>query len=306
VSGGNGVDCALPVLDKVGFNATSFRNAIQWNGRLDKVFKNDRHSNYVAMFADLRARFASGAFFDVSYTRSASKDNTQGNPTWQNQQAFYGPSNWDAPNRLSATASYNYKGVNHGEGLVGRVTGGWGVSSMMIAQSGYPFTIANYNSFHPTCGTASAPYSVACAPGVAWTGNDGGDYNADGNSNMDYPNVSSYAQTKGRKNWLTSNSGSGTVASSQWSGVAFGTAQEGSETVNRFRGPSFFEANASLMKDTTILHSVQMQFRLDVFNLFQNSNLDNIDTNINDGTNFTKALNALEPRWMQVGIGFKF
>jgi hypothetical protein len=101
------------------------------------------------------------------------------------------------------------------------------------------------------------------------------------------------------------NSLPGSVTSSQFSAPTFGVGAEGNEKVNGFRGPGFFEANASVMKDTTVLHSVKMQFRLDIFNLFQSTNLNGVDTNIFDG-NFGKATNALEPRWMQVGIGFKF
>jgi len=267
--------------------------------------QNDRHSNYAAFFADLRGRFASGGFIDVSYTHSVSKDNTQVYPTWQNPQQYYGPSNWDVPNRLSATGNYEYKGLNHGQGPLGRATGGWGVSATVIAQSGNPFTIADYAGFHPTCGTIATP-SLACTVGVAWTGNDGGDYNADGNA-YDYPNVSSYSQVKSRKNWLPFGNGgnaAGTIASSQWSRPAYNTG-EGNEKFNNFRGPSFSETNASLMKDTTIRQSIKMQFRLDAFNLFQNSNLSNVDVNIRDG-NFGKATNAYEARWMQLGIGFKF
>ena len=185
--------------------------------------------------------------------------------------------------------------------------GGWGISTMVIAQSGYPFSIANYTAFTPTCATVANPY-LKCGPGIAWTGNAGGDYNAD-RSNFDFSKVSSYAQTTSRKNWLlksATNTAPGTIASGQRSGIAFGTAAEGNEKVNGFCGPGFFSTNASLMKDTTDRQSIKMQIRLDVFNLSQNSNFTNVDTNINDANNFAKALGALEPRWMQLGVGFKF
>ena len=117
-----------PTNTNYGCGAICFVNPERLNQNFGGVYytQNDRHSNYAAMFSDLRARFASGAFFDVSNTRSDSKDNTQGYPTWQNQQQFYGTSNWDAPNRLSATANYNYKGLNGGHGALGRATGGLG------------------------------------------------------------------------------------------------------------------------------------------------------------------------------------
>ena len=39
---GNGVPCTLPIFDNGLFNATSFRNGMQWNTRIDKAFTNDR------------------------------------------------------------------------------------------------------------------------------------------------------------------------------------------------------------------------------------------------------------------------
>jgi hypothetical protein len=267
--------------------------------------QNDRHSNFDAVFADLRARFASGSFIDISYTHSQSKDDTQVYPTWQNPQQYYGPSNWDVPNRISATGNYQYKGLNSGRGPLGRATGGWGVSSTLIMQSGNPFTIVDNNAFYPTCGTLANP-NLECTVGVPWTGNSGGDYNEDGNTG-DYPNVSSYSQTKSRNNWLPTSSGgiaAGTIASTQWARPAYNTG-EGNEKFNAFRGPSFFETNASLIKDTTVRNSIKLQFRMDVFNIFNNSNFNSVDNNVRDG-NFGKATNQYEARWMQVGIGFKF
>jgi hypothetical protein len=261
--------------------------------------QNDRHSNYQAFFADLRGRFAEGGFVDVSYTRSESKDNTQVYPTWQNPQQYYGPSNWDVPNRISATGNYQYKGLNHGEGLAGRASGGWGISSTLIFQSGNPYTVANYNSFVPSCGTASVP--VACTAGVPWTGYGqfSGDYNLDGGA-YDFPNVTSYSEANNRKAWLKS----GVFSAGQITVPTLGSG-DGNETFNGFRGPSFFETNASVSKDTRIRESINLQFRLDVFNLFQNVNLYGVDNNMLDG-NFGHATNQYESRWMQVGASIKF
>ena len=41
------IPCSLPLLDTAVFNGTSYRNATQWNTRIDKYFKNDRvYGNY--------------------------------------------------------------------------------------------------------------------------------------------------------------------------------------------------------------------------------------------------------------------
>jgi hypothetical protein len=101
--------------------------------------RNDRVSNYSAITFDLRGRSKRG-FFDVSYTRSSSKDDAGQYPTALNPHQYYGPSPWDVPNRFSASFNYELPGMNGGQGFVGRLTGGWGIGGTSIYQSGYPFT----------------------------------------------------------------------------------------------------------------------------------------------------------------------
>lgn len=265
--------------------------------------QNDRRSSFDAFIADVRGRFAGTGFVDLSYTRSASKDDTQVYPTWQNPSQYFGPSNWDAPNRISATGNYQFKGLNHGAGLVGNVTGGWGLSGTIISQSGYPFTVANYNPFVPVCSPSP------CTATSTLVGNSGGDYNGDGDA-YDYPNVSGYNIPHGRKDWLKGvilgpDNSSTSTSSVTVSAPTFGTGAEGNENYNGFRGPSFFETNASLLKDTTIRQSVKLQFRFDFFNLFHNTNLQLPDVNMTDG-NFARSTSQYEPRWIQIGANLKF
>ena len=256
--------------------------------------RNDRRSSFDAFIADVRGRFAGTGFIDLSYTRSVSKDDTQVYPTWTNPGQYFSPSNWDSPNRLSATFNYNLHGLNHGAGFVGRATGGWGVSGTVVSQSGYPFTVANYNPFIPVCA------SMPCTAGAQWIGDSGGDYNADGD-NYDYPNVTGYSIPTSRKSWLK---GVFAGSPSQVASPAFGTG-EGNEQYNGFRGPSFFETNATLLKDTPIKEGVNFQFRVDFFNLLHNTNLQNPDVNMTDA-NFGRSTSQYEPRWIQLGASVSF
>src|SRR6185312_14811713 len=66
---------------------------------------NDRIANYNGIFFDVKGHFGRG-FLDASYTRSRSQDDAGNYPTPFNPRAYYGPSPWDVPNRISAT--YNY------------------------------------------------------------------------------------------------------------------------------------------------------------------------------------------------------
>ena len=105
-------------------------------------------------------------------------------PVATNPYQYYGPSIWDAPNRLSITASYTLPGLNQGHGFAGRVTSGWTASSVTILQSGYPFTV---NTSRCIPARLATPTAISPASPAA-----SGDYNADGD-NYDYPNVTSYA-----------------------------------------------------------------------------------------------------------------
>ncbi len=259
---------------------------------------NDRRSSYDAFIADLRGRFARTGFLDVSYTRSSSKDNTQVYPTWTNPNQYFGPSNWDAPNRLSLTANYEVPGMAHGRGLVGNLTGGWGISGTMIAQSGYPFTVDNTSPFIPICDNDPA---ATCTAASTVTGNRGGDYNADGD-NYDYPNVSSYSIPHSRRDFLN---GVFRNNPSQVAAPTFGAGVQGNERFNAFRGPGFFETNTSLSKTNSIKEQLKLEIRFDIFNVFHNTNLQTPDVHMTDG-NFGKSTSQYEPRWIQIGANVKF
>lgn len=250
--------------------------------------QNDRRSDYNAFIADVRGRFAGTGFVDLSYTRSSSKDDTQVYPTWTNPGRYFAPSIWDAPNRISMAGNYAFHGLNNGEGFVGRVTGGWGLSGTMIVQSGTPFTVFT-----------DAPFTPVYDSNGQTVGNTGGDYNADGD-NYDYPDVSSYSIPHSRQDFLNGvfKKNPGQVAV-----PAFGT--QGNENYSGFRGPGFFETDASLLKDTTIHDSVGLQMRFEFFNIFNHPNLNGVDSNFASGS-FGKSTAQFNPRWIQLGANLTF
>jgi hypothetical protein len=278
-------------------NATSLR-PFRLNPSFGSISytNNDRHSHFNGFTADVRGRFARTGFIDASYTRSSSMDDTQVYPTWTDPDRYFSPSNWNAPNRLSVTGNYLFPGLNQGNGAVGRITGGWGISGTIIGQSGYPFFVANYNPFIPVCNNNPA---VACTPTSTLTGDRGGDYNADGDA-FDFPNVSGYSITRNRQTFLK-----GVFKSGATQVTAPGLGSEGNENYNGFQGPNFFETNVTFSKTTQIREGVSAEIRFDFFNLFHNVNLANPDGNITDGT-FGESTSQYEPRWIQIGANVKF
>ncbi len=230
--------------------------------------QNDRVSNYQGVSFDLRARIQRG-FFDVSYTRSSSKDDAGNYPTALNPHQYYGPSPWDVPNRFSASFNYEFKGLNGGDGAVGKLTGGWGVSGTSIYQTGYPFSVFTSASF-----------------------SNGGDYNADG-TNLDYPDVTGYSQNMSRSAYI-----SGVFASGQFTAPAPGT--EGNEKPNQFRNPAYVQTDFTVYKNTLITERINFQMRFEFFNLFNHPNFQNIQGDLSAG-NFGQVTQQLLPRFWQIG-----
>jgi hypothetical protein len=245
------------------------------------------NANYNGFTASLKARVGSNAFLQASYTRSRSDDDTQTYPVAFGNMQYYGRSNWDAPNRFSLVFNYEFPGLNHGEGAIGHITGGWSLNGVSIFQTGYPFTVDTTAAFQPVV-TGGVVTGLAAGSG---------DYNGDGHD-FDMPNVTSYTIATTRQAYLT-----GVFTAANFPIPALGT--EGNEIWNGFRGPNFADTDLSLMKETAIGERVKLQIRLDAFNAFNRANLTGIDSNLADST-FGKAISQYNPRFLQLGANIKF
>jgi hypothetical protein len=259
---------------------------------------NNRYGNYNSIYFDFKGRFSRG-YVDVSYTRSRSKDDGLAYPSPLNPAQYYAPSIFDVPNRISASFNYSVRGLNGGQGAVGHLTDGWGISGTSIFQSGYPLTANNFNGYNPVCDPANAnPCPSALNPAIGYAPGSG-DYNADGNA-LDYPDASSYKQSTNNRAWLTG----GAIPQSNFAVPTFG-AGGGNEKPMQFRGPNFIETNVNFYKDTKITERVNFQIRFELFNLFNRPNYANPDTNFPDGS-FGFATGSHEPRFWQLGGKISF
>jgi hypothetical protein len=243
--------------------------------------QNDRYSNYEGVTFDLRARARRG-FFDVSYTRSSSKDDASNYPLAVNPGQFYGPSPWDVPNRFSATFNYEQPGLNGGAGFVGHVTSGWGISGTSIYQTGYPFTVSTSAAYN------GANYVVGEDAHTAATG----DYLANGD-NFSYPNATSYQEGTSRSAYTT-----GVFTAGEFTVPTAGT--NGDEKTGQFRNPPFIETDMTLYKNTHITERLVFQFRFEFYNLFNHPNFQSIQNNLSQG-NFGQVTAQTLPRWWQLG-----
>jgi len=214
--------------------------------------------------------------------------------------------------------NYELAGLQHGSGLIGGLTGGWGISGTSIFQSGYPAMVWNSSGRFigacasatncPSVGTPYIGYAAAgggvCATGSPATSCLSGDYNADGDTagvggvGIDFPDVSNYHESTSKAAFLT-----GAFSASQFTVPAFGT--EGNEKPNAFSSPNFAETDLNFYKNTRIGERVNFQLRFEFFNIFNRVNLTAFDTNLPDAS-FGEATQQQLPRNWQVGARFTF
>ncbi len=255
---------------------------------------NEARANYNGMFVALQGRFTSRGFFTASYTRSRAWDNGSIYPT-RDLDHYYGPSNTDAPNRFSLGVNYNIPGVNHGNGLLGRVTDGWRVNGITILQSGYPFSVYTTQAFVPSVDSKGA--YIRDGNGLIVPAATSGDYNADGFNN-DFPNVPDYSQPTSRSAYLT-----GLWAKSHFSAPTPGTL--GNELTDRFRNPGYANTDFGVAKSTKLAESVNFDLRVDIFNIFNRPNLTSVTSDLSS-SNFGKSTSQFNPRWIQIGGNISF
>jgi hypothetical protein len=113
------------------------------------IFNEDTaaHSNYNSLQALFEKRFSHGLQFQASYTYSKSLDNASSfeeilNPT--NFNATYGPSLFDARHRFVFNYVWELP-VRKMQGFAGKALNGWQVSGIYTYQSGFPILINNCN-----------------------------------------------------------------------------------------------------------------------------------------------------------------
>jgi hypothetical protein len=270
-------------------------------------------ANYDAVVAAVKGRFARRGFLTASYTHGKSMDDWQDYPVAADFSHFYAPSPWDVPNRLSLGASYLLPGDHLTNGIARRALGGWTLAGTLILQSGEPFTVST-NAPLAISTTAkdgatltSANYASEMAAGNLQFAPGSGDFNADGDNN-DYPSVTSYSQKHGRTDYESGHGifptcPGGVLPCGQFVLPAVGT--EGNETPDQFRNPGYAETDMTLKKVTQIKGSLNLELRLDTFNIFNRVNLTGVDANLPDG-NFGQTSSTNPPRNMLLGAKLNF
>lgn len=282
-------------------------------GEISYAF-NGTKAAYEAVIVGVKGRFSQRGFITASYTRSTAKDNSQEYPEYTDLSKYYGPSIYDAPNRVSVGFSYELPGASEGRGIVGRLSSGWVLGTTLALQSGNPFTVYTGAPLQLlTIGKdgssiTSANYAAELAGGNLQFAPTSGDFNADGNG-YDFPSVTTYSQKHDRKSYEIGNGIFALCANGVYSCGQFSQpnpGQDGNELVNRFQGPGYADADLSVKKVTSIADRLNLEFRLDTFNLFNRVNLTPVDADLEDGAYFGTTGGTYPARNLLAGVKLQF
>jgi len=271
-------------------------------------------ANYNAVVAAVKGKFTRRCFITASYTHSKAMDDWGSYPTAAPPyKRYYSPSLNNVPNVFSLGWNYELPGGELHNAILRRVVGGWTLAGITSLQSGTPFSVQNTNPLAvSTKGTdgvtiTSANYATELAAGNLQYVPTSGDYNADGN-NTDYPNVTAYTQKHNRKDYLKGNGiftvcAGGALPCDNFTLPTFGS--EGNQTPNRFLNPGYADTDLTLKKTTRITERLNVEFRLDTFNLFNRVNLTAVDAKLQD-TTFGQSSSTYAARNMLLGTRINF
>jgi hypothetical protein len=213
-------------------------------GNINQVNSNG-NSNYNALWVTLNKHFSHGLQFLSSYTYSKSLDynSLSTGETYIIQNAYnprgdYGPSEFDVRHRFVVSGFYQLPfGAN-------RFVGGWEVGTVVQAQTGNPL--------NPT---------MSINPGVSLTVR---------------PNVTGPIKITGDPaDWF----GLPAVFASEFASPCAvgttGTCHPGNLGRDSVTGPSFVNADFSVIKNTKLTERVNLQFRGELFDIFNHPNFGN-------------------------------
>lgn len=249
-------------------------------------------SNYHALNVRVEKPFRNGLSWLAAYTfskaitnapqfRNAGGVNGSENSPAQdayNLRAERGLAAFDTRQRLVNTVVYqlpfgrSQKYLRYGVGS--KVLGGWEISGIVTAQTGFPYTI---NLRGDTAGVGAGTGGIFVRP-IAVPGTT---YQLPGNqmSTARYFNTAAF--------------------------TAPATGTLGNVGRNTLIGPGLFNADAVLVRHFRIKERMDLQFRAEFFNTLNHSNYTLVGRILNDPT-FGQVLSQADPRELQFGFKFTF
>ena len=259
-------------------------------------------SIYHSLQLNLQQRLTRGLQFNASYTLSRSKDTSSADPgstagggkpdvpntgfilqnNSQDPQSNYALSDFDRTHRFSLSFVYDLPSF----GSDSRFLKGWQLSGFAQIQSGTPFTIF---AAEPEVSTIAQLSDVRLGSGGLFRPGFG------------RPNLC------GSLDQLAQSGADPTEQYFDRTALCSPFGQYGNLPRNALRGPRQMRFDVGLSKTTALRENVGLEFRWDVFNVFNNVNFANPSSDFQDQTDFGRITNTIGgPRVMQFGLKLKF
>ena len=273
-------------------------------------------SAYNSLQVSLEKRFSHGLQFTGAYTFGKSIDYAS---TFESLVDPFNPkrnrslSLFDARHRFVFSYYWDLP-IRKYEGFAGKALNGWSLSGTTTVQSGFPIRITQqddnelYTSFDfETSGEPNLvgsfksinPKSATCALGTgpsSGTGTPCSPINAGFDPNTVF-NGTSCDPT------ITDPTDPGNCANNPGA-VVLGTVGNAPRTI--CCGPGEFQTDIGILKNTNIGERYRLQFRGEIYNLFNHTQFFQPDGNITDGTDFGRVKRARDPRLVQFALKFYF
>jgi Carboxypeptidase regulatory-like domain len=236
-------------------------------------------SNYNSMQVMVQKNFAHGIQFQASYTWSKTMDNASSfesalNPL--NFNATYGLSAYDARNRFVFNYVWDLP-VPKYEGFKGKLLDGWEASGILSFQSGFPIRITSSDDVEELDSTDLFEFA--------------------GEPNLTGP---FHTQNIRQNGGFVFNPDLFTNAT-----VAPGTIGDAPRSI--CCGPGINNWDMSFMKETNFGERIQMEFRGDIFNIWNHAQFYSVDGNVSDaGSTFGQVQHVHDPRLVQFSLKFRF
>ena len=225
-------------------------------GEISPRFK----ANYNALQASLKKQFGANTTFGAFYTWSKAltdmqTDRSTGIMYTYCPECDYGRSQLDRAHVFSSNFVYDTPWLKSQKGLTGHVLGGWELSGILSIQSGLPLTVLG-NASSEGDPMASGYY----APGSGY-----------GRISSIRPNQVGDPNSNAPHTW------------SQWfntSAFAYPTGPDSVPTEHRgsVTGPGMWRYDMAMMKNVRVVERVNLQLRVEAFNLFNHANPTTIGT----------------------------
>jgi hypothetical protein len=248
---------------------------------------NDGKSFYDSLQVSLRRNLGALKYtFNFTWSKSLDNGSVDGNGFTNpldnnNLNLNYGRSDYERPKVFTYQVMYTLP-IGHGKALGGSmpnwadsILGGWDLGVMGVWESGPPMTISSGRATGPGTATALADYS--------------GDRN-----------IGSISRQGSGVFYLDSTLATTTMTFPLAGGV-------GTSGRNAFRGPRFFDTDASLVKRFKITERKAVTFRAEAYNLWNNVNFSSPAVSIATPTTFGKVSSSVNgARVMQMALRFDF